>query len=398
MSSKTLSRAFRTAPGKAALATGCAVAAVGALLAFPAEASTAPASANLVIKPTRSHDPLPSFSLPGLPSATAGQQTTAPPVSTVPIGLKTTAGAHRSSKAKTSLYVSTFTPAPPVTSAPAPTASVACLPNGAPITGSGGVIDLPGIAGGSKVTGHVGALPLATFGPQTMVAPQIDSADLAQLVITRPADGATANLAMVASSGYRFPCVHIEIGPGQGYQNMEYALVNAGLVADDKLGGTETMTWTYATILWTYTLPGSAKVHQGSGEINAQPDKVTTSLVTDSKKVAAATIGLAVFVALALVLLYIWGRHRNRKRYRQRYAQRVRQRADREAMEARAAVATAAMERAREAEMAREAQAARETLAEWEALQARRAAAEEAERAERVEREAREARDAAEVA
>src|SRR5260370_357349 len=123
--------------------------------------------------------------------------------------------------------------------------------------------------------GHAGALPTSGLGPAAMVPPQIDSTNLAQVEVTRAVDAASANLAMVASSGYRFPCVHIEIGPGRGYSNVQYALVNAGLVADDRSGKTDTLRWTYSTILWAYTLPGSTKVQQRRGRINARPALVS---------------------------------------------------------------------------------------------------------------------------
>ncbi|HXR70547.1 hypothetical protein [Actinocrinis sp.] len=324
---KTPSRVFRTAPAKAALAVGGAALAAGALLAFPATASAASKPANLLIRPSR---PFPSFSFPGQPTTqfpTSGGSTI------IPVGVKKSAAPKHSEQAQFS-YVSTFSPAPVATSAPANTASASCVASSAPAPGPGGDLDLPGINGASKDVGHVGALPINSLGPTAMLPPQIDSTNLGQLKVTRPVDATSTNLSMVASSGYRFPCVHIEVGPGRGFGNAEYALVNAGLVADDRSGSTETLTWTYSTILWSYTVPGSATVHQGSGQINAQPDRTATSLVTDSKAVAAGTIGLTLVVSLGLIALYVIGRRRNRARYRARYYRRAAARAQREIMAA----------------------------------------------------------------
>ncbi len=324
---KTPSRVLRTAPAKAALAVGGAALAAGALLAFPATASAASKPANLLIRPSR---PFPSFSFPGPPTTqfpTSGGSTI------IPVGVKKSAAPKHSEQAQFS-YVSTFSPAPVATSAPANTASASCVASSAPAPGPGGDLDLPGINGASKDVGHVGALPINSLGPTAMLPPQIDSTNLGQLKVTRPVDATSANLSMVASSGYRFPCVHIEVGPGRGFGNAEYALVNAGLVADDRSGSTETLTWTYSTILWSYTVPGSATVHQGSGQINAQPDRTATSLVTDSKAVAAGTIGLTLVVSLGLIALYVIGRRRNRARYRARYYRRAAARAQREIMAA----------------------------------------------------------------
>lgn len=330
---KSLSRVFHTVPAKAALAVGGAALASGAALVFPAAASAASHSAdsaNLVIFTTHSHVPFPSMSFPGLPGTsypTAGNPTV------ISVGRKKSAAPSPSSQGQFS-YVSTFSPAPVAPTPPPNTASAACLANGQPVAGPGGDLDLPGISGVSRDAGHAGALPITGLGPTEMLPPQIDSANLGQLKVTRPVDATSANLSMVASSGYRFPCVHMEIGAGNGFANAEYALVNAGLVADDRSGTTETLTWTYSTILWTYTLPGSTAVHQGSGQINAQPNRTSTSLAKDSKLVAAGTIGLTLLVALALLTLYVVGRRRSRARYRARYYRRTAQRAQREAMAA----------------------------------------------------------------
>jgi type VI protein secretion system component Hcp len=322
---KNLSRVFRTAPAKAVLAVGGAALASGALLAFPATASAASDSANRIIRPSH----FPSFSSPAPPPTT--QFPTPGNSAIVPVSNKKSAAPTQSTQGQFS-YVSTFSPAPIASSAPPNTASVSCLANGQPVSGPGGDLDLPGISGTSKDAGHAGALPINTLGPTTMLPPQIDSANLGQLTVTRPVDATSTNLSMVASSGYRFPCVHIEVGAGQGFANAEYALANAGLVADDRSGTTETLTWTYSTILWSYTLPGSTAVHQGSGQINAQPDRTKNSLVKDSKAVAAGTIGLTLVVSLGLITLYIVGKRRNRARYRARYYRRAALRAQREAM------------------------------------------------------------------
>ncbi|MBS2961775.1 hypothetical protein KGA66_01855 [Actinocrinis puniceicyclus] len=333
--SEILSRALRTAPGKAVAAAGAATAVVvGVMVAFPPIAAAASGSPDLVIRPTHSRIPFPTFSFP-LPTATGGP--TGGTSVTVPVRVKKSTGTGQSSGQFN--YVSTFSPAPVASSSPVSTASAACLPNGQPVTGPGGALDLPGISGTSKDPGHVGALPITDLGPMAMLPPQIDSTNLTQLRMTRPVDAVSPNLSMVASSGYRFPCVHIEVGAGRGYANAEYALVNAGLVADDRSGGSEILTWTYSTILWSYTLPGSADVHQGSGEINAQPDHKATSLATDSKKVAAGTVGLALLVAFGLIALYVAGRRRNRQRYRTRYYRRAVLRAQRAAAVAGAAEA-----------------------------------------------------------
>ena len=324
---KTPSRVFRTAPAKAALAVGGAALAAGALLAFPATASAASNPANLLIRPSR---PFPSFSFPGPPTTqfpTSGGSTI------IPAGVKKSAAPKHSEQAQFS-YVSTFSPAPGANGAPANPASAGCVAGSAPAPGPGGDLDLPGINGASKDVGHVGALPINSLGPTAMLPPQIDSTNLGQLKVTRPVDATSTNLSMVASSGYRFPCVHIEVGPGRGFGNAEYALVNAGLVADDRSGSTETLTCTYSTILWSYTVPGSATVNKGSGQINAQPDRTATSLVTDSKAVAAGTIGLTLVVSLGLIALYVIGRRRNRARYRARYYRRAAARAQREMMAA----------------------------------------------------------------
>lgn len=365
----TLLHVFRTAPAKALLAVGCAAIASGTLLAFPPHAAASSASGNILIRPSR---PFPSCDVficlsspPPQPSGGGGTTgaTVLPPTkhhdpssSASPVDTSQQFG-----------YVSTFSPAPAVVHTPTATASVACVASGQPIKGSGGDLDLPGIPGASTDPGHAGALPISTLGPSTMLPPQIDSSNLAQLQITRPVDAASANLAMIASSGYRFPCIHLEFGPGRNYSSVEYALTNAGLVADDRAGNTEVLTWTYSTVLWSYTLPGSAKIHQGSGEINAQPNQVSTSMAQDTRAIALGTIGLAAVVALALIVLYVAGIRRHRARYRERYYRRATLRDERETM-------LAAVERAQaaqEIEAARWAEAAAreaETLHEPEAI------------------------------
>lgn len=271
-----------------------------------------------------SPSPILSFSFP-FPSGPTAVGTSAAG------GGETTAAKHPSTHASASAsagggYVSTFSPEP-LAQAPNATGSVSCLANGQPVTGSGGDLDLPGIAGTSTDPGHSGALKITGFGPSSMIPPQIDSADLTELQITRPVDNASTNLAMVASSGYRFGCAHIEIGRGAGYSSAEYALVNAGLVADDRTGNIETLTVTYTSILWSYTEPGSSTLHTGSGQINARPDQMHANVVTDSRYIAEGTIGLTGVVALGLILLYVVGRRRNRKRYESRYYRRMASRA-----------------------------------------------------------------------
>ena len=315
ISRKSLSRVIRTAPAKAALAIGCA-AAVASALALPARAATTdPTLGNrIIIRPSH---PFPSFSF--FPSTTPVTSNPGNPA-TVPVGSKKSAAPKHSTYTG---YISTFSPAPPPkTSAPV-SSPAACVAGGQALTGSGGDLDLPGITGTSKDPGHVGALPLSSLGPSSMLPPGIDSADLAQLELTRTSDAASANLSMVASSGYRFPCVHIEFGPGQGYSGVQYALVNAGLISDDHNGTTETLAWTYSSILWSYTLPGSTKVHEGSGRINARPDVVTGSLANDSRAIAVGTISLTLIVSLGLIGLYVVGKRCNRARYRARYYRRM---------------------------------------------------------------------------
>jgi type VI protein secretion system component Hcp len=328
----TLSRVFRTAPARAALALGCAAAA-SSLLVLPATAASAPGNVT-IIRPSHTAVITPSFIFPTGPTGFPVQSSTAGNGSAVPVSGKKSATPKTSSHAAG--YVSTFSPAPIVTSAPATATAAACLANSRAVTGATGDLDLPGMAGASKDAGHVGALPITALGPTSMVPPQIDSADLTQLQITRTVDASSANLAMVASSGYRFPCIHIEIGAGQGYANVQYALVNAGLVADDRSGQTETLTWTYSTVLWSYSVPGSKTVHHGSGRINARPDKASGSLVDDSKAIALGTIGLTVLASLALIALYVAGSRRHRARYRARYYRRAVLRAERAERAARA--------------------------------------------------------------
>ncbi len=260
------------------------------------------------------------------------------------------------------------------------------------MTGPGGDLDLPGIPGSSKDPGHTGGLPFTKMGPSGMLPPQIDSTNLAQLQVTRSIDPASANLSMIASSGYRFPCIHIALGPGRGYSSIEYALVNAGLVADDRAasGKTETLTWTYSTILWSYSVPGSTQVHQGSGQINAQPNVVTTSIGHDTRAIALGTIGLTSVVALALIALYIGGIRRNRRRYRQRFHRRASLRAEREAMMAAVEMAQAAQatEAARWAEIAEREASEAEARREAEARAAQLREAREAEERRQAEAEA----------
>lgn len=318
MSRESLSKIPRTAPVKAVLAAG----GVAALLAGFTVGS---ASATTVL-PALHRPPLPSVSIatyiPASTPATAQPTTRSASASPAP-------KAKSSQTSRTGLsgvgggYVSTFSAAPAGqgggSSGPAP----ACVPDGAPVGGPGGDLDLPGITGTSTDVGHTGALRVTRVGPASMLPPEIDSADLTRLRITRPVDPNSANLAMAASSGYRFPCLHLELGAGAGYSNAEYALVNAGLVADDRIAGSEVLTVTYARILWAYTVPGSAVVHHGSGRVNARPDRVAGNLVVDSRVVVLSTMGLGLAVALALLGLYLFGVHRDRERYRARFYHRA---------------------------------------------------------------------------
>ncbi|HEV3173718.1 MAG TPA: hypothetical protein VGZ32_25435 [Actinocrinis sp.] len=317
--------ALRSPAARALAAIGGAACAL-TVFALPSAAHAAGTTQpDRIIKHSFTFNPTPSFSLifPSVPSTF---------VPSTPVGGQSSAdnGHHKPSHSPTATsdggvsgYVSTFSPVALV-STPNAASSVACVPSGQPVTAPGrGDLDLPGVGGTSTDPGHAGALTVSGVGPNSMLPPQIDSADLTELRITRTVDAASGNLTMVASSGYRFGCAYLEIGPGTGFSSAEYALAAAGLVADDRVGNTEILTVTYSSIQWAYTVPGSTTVHTGSGLINARPDKVSANLATDSRLIAEWTIGLTAIVALGLIVLYIAGRHRHRTRYRSRYYRRI---------------------------------------------------------------------------
>ena len=317
----SLPSALRSPTARALAAIGCSAAVLTVWALPPAAGASATVSPDRIIKHSLTFNPTPSLtkifpSGPGQPSNPGH-----------PVGPTTHTAAHASKTAANGGgYVSTFSPAA-VLQTPDPTSSAACLANGQPVSGPAGDLDLPGIAGTSTDPGHTGALKITGFGPQSMLPPGIDSTDLTELQITRTVDKASPNLAMVASSGYRFACAHVEVGSGDGYSSAEFALLNAGLVADDQTGNVETLTVTYSSILWSYTEPGSVIVHTGSGKINARPDKMHANIATDSRFIAEGTIGLTALVALGLIALYVIGRKRHRKRYRSRYYRRMSARA-----------------------------------------------------------------------
>ncbi len=320
-----VSSALRSPAARAVVAIGGAACALTVFTLPSAAHATGTTQPDRIIKHSFTFNPTPSFSFifPSIPGTD---------VPSTPAGVQSSAdgGHHKPSHTATATsdggvsgYVSTFSPVA-IVSTPNAASSVACVPNGQPVTTPGrGDLDLPGVSGTSTDPGHVGALTVSSVGPNSMLPPQIDSADLTELRITRTVDAASANLAMVASSGYRFGCAYLEVGPGAGFSSAEYALSNAGLVADDRVGNTEILTVTYSSIQWAYTVPGSTTVHTGSGRINARPDKVSANLVTDSRLIAEWTIGLTAIVALGLIVLYFAGRHRHRSRYRTRYYRRM---------------------------------------------------------------------------
>jgi type VI protein secretion system component Hcp len=332
-----LPAALRSPAARAVAAVGCAAGVLTVFALPPASGAAAVAAPDRIIRHSITDTPTPSFIIPSIPIIFPSSTSPATQPGTVST---TTSASHpkgsHSPKASASAsavagYVSTFS-AVALVSTPDATGSAVCAADGQPVTkAGGGDLDLPGIGGTSTDAGHNGALTITSIGPSSMLPPQIDSASLTEVQITRPVDASSANLAMVASSGYRFGCAHIELGPGAGYSSgygsVEYALSNAGLVSDDREGNTEILTVTYSSIAWAYTVPGSSTVHTGSGLINARPDKVSANIATDSRKIAEGTIGLAAVAALGLIVLYFIGRRRNRKRYRTRYYRRVAARA-----------------------------------------------------------------------
>jgi type VI protein secretion system component Hcp len=262
---------------------------------------------------------LPVFSVPaGNPHTTAH-----PPKSAAPPVAKTSFSApatviHRK-------HVAPYKPPPPLPSVVPVPASTVCLANGRPVTHAGGDLDLPGVPGSSTDPGHAGALPISSAGPTAMLPPQIDSSSLGQLVVLRTLDKDSPGLAMAASTGERFGCVHLELGSDStnGYATVEYALSDAAFLDETVAAGVETLTLTYATIQWTYTTLADGVVHHGSGAINAYPTQLSTAVASGSRLLVWGVAGLTGLVAAGLLLLYALGRRRSRRRYVVGYVSRL---------------------------------------------------------------------------
>ena len=172
------------------------------------------------------------------------------------------------------------------------------------------------MGGGSTDPGFLNWLRIGTLGPSTMLPPRIDASNLSMLTLTRTVDAESANLGMAASSGDRFGCALLDVGPGPGYQRIDYALTDAGFVSETVQGTTEKLIVTYASISWNYRPSGSAAAAvTGSGTINSEPGAARTSLKRDGQLVGGGVLALVALCLLGMLVLTLVGRRRRRKRY-----------------------------------------------------------------------------------
>ena len=296
-------------------------AAAAALVVATSATSLAPSARAATVQPLRTRPTFPIFPTTPvtIPVQTTVAQTTEPAQTSAP-ATKTAHPKHSTSTATpsdTSVYVSTFTPhALPSVVAPTPVSSTGCVPD-TRAPSSGADMQLPQVAAGSTDPGFTNWLHLGAVGPNAMLPPTVNSSNLSTFTFTRTADGESTNLGMAASSGERFACALLDVSGGQGYQRVDYALTDAGLVSDSVQGKTETLIVTYSTVSWSYLPTGSTTAVTGSGTINTQPDVTQTSLKQDAKDVAAGVLGLALACVLGMLSLTLFGRHRRKVRYRE---------------------------------------------------------------------------------
>lgn len=294
----------------ASLLTAAGVCAV--LAALIGTATPAAAAADLPIRHSSPILPFPTPPGGGASSADAG--TSAPAVTQS----SPKAAASRGEGGKggaNSIYSATFTPQTLPTQPP-PTSAGPCTPDTKAPT-SGAELELPQIAGDSTDSGYQGWLPVKTVGPSAMLPPQLASANLTTLTLTRAVDPESANLSMAASSGTRFSCALLDVAAGDGYQRIDYALTNAGFISEIQKGSTEYLTVTYARISWNYVASAGAGAQTGSGAVNTKPDQQQASVRHGAELVVAGVLGLALVCALGLLGLTLVGRHRRKVRYRQ---------------------------------------------------------------------------------
>lgn len=286
----------------------------------------APAASAAVAVPDIHHShtvfptlPISTFTLPIIGSPTTATSSSAP--TSAPATSQTSSQATQSTAGGGSggghhpRQTSTFVPQSLPAQA-APTSAGPCVPD-TKAPQSGADLQLPQVNAGSTDAGYTGWLRLSAVGPQSMVPTQIDSSDLSTLTLTRTADAESPNLSMAASSGDRFACARLDVAAGPGYQRLDYALTNAGIVSETMKGKTETLIVTYSSISWNYLPTGSKTPKTGSGAINTQPNVASTSLKHDAVLVGAGVVALTVVCLLGMLLLTLIGRHRRKLRYRE---------------------------------------------------------------------------------
>jgi type VI protein secretion system component Hcp len=201
-------------------------------------------------------------------------------------------------------------------SPPGPPTPATCDTDVPQATAGGGFLEIPGLAGTVTALAHPGAVLVAGAAPLSMLPPLVGTAPLTELTVRRQADAASPALVQAASSGARYPCVHLELGPGPQALYTTYAFHDAQLAGYGPATGppaAEQLRLTYARVDWEYQPPGGSPVVTGGGALGTTPDPRARPAA-----VAPASFPAVSLLAPAAVVLagigWLWLRRRSRRR------------------------------------------------------------------------------------
>src|SRR5215472_63862 len=105
-----------------------------------------------------------------------------------------------------------FTPPPPPTPTPVPPPCNTRVPQA---TGSGGFLQVAGVAGDATEAPHAGAVVLTGVSPASMLPPIVGTVPLTQITLVKPVDRSSPGLVRAVAEATHFDCAQVEMGPSR---------------------------------------------------------------------------------------------------------------------------------------------------------------------------------------
>jgi type VI protein secretion system component Hcp len=211
----------------------------------------------------------------------------------------------------------TPTPTPLPTAPPTPTPTPAPCDTRVPqATGSGGFLQLAGVAGDATEAPHAGAIILTGVSPASMLPPAVGTVPLTEITLVKPVDRSSPALVRAVAGATHFDCAQVEMGPSREYLYATYAFHSAQFATYAPTGAqqsAELLTLTYDTVDWEYQLRDGTPVATGSGALGSTPNPRAQPAAAMSQATPLAVV-ILVLVAVGSVAGVIWLRRRRRHR------------------------------------------------------------------------------------